>query len=254
MPYLYTLAEQASRTGLPILRPLFLEFPDAAADRHPLDLDAAAASEFMVGSDLLIAPPPYGEELDSYAVEFPSADWFDYWTGEKVEMPRISTAANADPTAVPGQQALPTIRVTPQLAELPVFVHAGSILPMAPVVQSTNQTPTGSLTLRVYVGDHCAGDLYQDDGKTYAYLHGEYLRMNFSCKRTANGLRLDVSPHEGALAAWWQGISAEIFGWTPTSGELYVNGKRDPGSLKQQANGVSLAISDDGKGVKVELR
>jgi alpha-glucosidase len=254
MPYLYTLAEEASRTGLPILRPLFLEFPDAAADRRPLDVDAAAASEFMVGADLLIAPPPYGEELDSYAVEFPSSDWFDYWTGEKVKMPQISGTANADPTAVPDQQAMPMIRVTPQLAELPVFVHAGSILPLAPVVQSINQTPTGPLTLRVYVGDNCAGDLYQDDGKTYAYQHGAYLRMRFSCQRTANGLRLNISPHEGALAAWWQGIHANIFGWAPTSGELTVNGKSVSGTLKQQANEVSLTISDDGKGVEVELK
>jgi len=47
MPYLYTLAEEASRDGLPILRPLFLEFPDAASDGHPIDIDVNASSEFF---------------------------------------------------------------------------------------------------------------------------------------------------------------------------------------------------------------
>src|ERR1700744_1300185 len=51
MPYLYTVAEEMSRTGLPIMRPLFLEFPDATTDGHPLDLDAD--SEFLFGPDLL---------------------------------------------------------------------------------------------------------------------------------------------------------------------------------------------------------
>ena len=81
MPYLYTLAEEATRTGLPVLRPLFLEFPDAAPDRHPIDIDVNASGEFLLGRDLLIAAPPFPDELDRYQVEFPSPDWYDYWTG-----------------------------------------------------------------------------------------------------------------------------------------------------------------------------
>ena len=53
MPYLYTIAEETSRTGLPMLRPLFLEFPHATADNHPLDLDATG--EFFFGPSLLVA-------------------------------------------------------------------------------------------------------------------------------------------------------------------------------------------------------
>jgi len=87
MPYLYTLAEEASRDGLPILRPLFLEFPDAASDGHPIDIDVNASSEFLLGADLLIAPQPYPDELDTYEIEFPSPDWYNYWTGEKLVCP-----------------------------------------------------------------------------------------------------------------------------------------------------------------------
>jgi len=252
MPYLYTLAEEATRSGLPILRPLFLEFPTAATDRRPIDTDPAAASEFLLGPDLLIAPPQYGDELDAYTVEFPSSDWFNFWTGEKIAFP--ATVAAPDPTSVSAPPPLPSIQVSPELAQLPVFVHAGSILPMAPVVQSTNETPQGALTLRIYVGDHCAGDLYQDDGKTYAYQHGAYLRMKFSCEQTSEGLRLSISPHEGSYPAWWKEIHAEIYGWTPKSGELRVNGKPNIASPSRQAKGVQFAIADDGKGMLVELK
>src|SRR5260221_827387 len=75
MPYIYTLAEEASRTGIPIERPLFLEFPDAASDHHPLDVDPQAAGEFLLGPDILVAAPPYPDKLDNYGIEFPSAGW-----------------------------------------------------------------------------------------------------------------------------------------------------------------------------------
>ena len=83
MPYLYTTAEEMSRTGLPIVRPLFLEFPDAAEDRHPIDLDAP--SEFLFGPDILVAPAPYPDELDKYEVQLPPGVWYDYWTGERID-------------------------------------------------------------------------------------------------------------------------------------------------------------------------
>jgi alpha-glucosidase len=254
MPYLYTLAEEASRSGLPMLRPLFLEFPDAATDHHPIDTDPAAAGEFLLGRDLLIAPPQYGDELDAYTVEFPSSDWFNFWTGEKIVFPILGAAATPDPTSVPAPESLPSIRVSPELAQLPVFAHAGSILPMAPVVQSTNETPQGPLTFRVYVGDHCAGDLYLDDGKTYAYQHGAYLRMKFRCEQTSEGLRLNISAHEGSYPAWWKEIRAEIYGWTPKSGKLLVNGKTSSTLVIGQTQNISVTITDDGKGSEIELR
>ncbi len=83
-----------------------------------------------------------------------------------------------------------SIQVQPELASLPVFVRAGSILPMEPLVQSTSEVPDGPLTLRVYAGNACGGDLYLDDGKSYAFERGDSLRMHFSCKVTPDGLEL----------------------------------------------------------------
>ena len=253
MPYLYTLAEEASRTGLPIMRPLFLEYPDAASDHHPLDIDNAASSEFLVGRDLLIAPPPYPDELDSYTVEFPSLGWYDFWSGERVPDP-VHSAADISPTAIPEAQPPLTLSVHPELAQLPVYVHAGTILPMAPVVQSTNETPDGPLILRVYQGDPCTGEIYQDDGKSYSYLDGAYLRIKVTCRQTEEGLRIEIGAHEGSYPAWWKRLRIEIYGWRPRSGELEVNGTHNAGQIEQTKTLVSFIVLDNSNGQIIELK
>jgi len=254
MPYVYTLADEASRTGLPLVRPLFFEFPNAARDGHPIDIDIPAAGEFMLGPDLLIAPPPYPEELDTYQVEFPTPGWYNFWTGEKVSLPVSPTAATSDPLAVPDRDEQYLVTVTPELSQLPVFVRAGSILPISPLVQSLSESPQGPLTLRVYPGDGCSGDLYQDDGKTYAYQRGVYLRMKFSCNSTAKGVRLDISPHEGSYPAWWKELHVEIFGLVPKQSEFYVNGKKTSVGMDGNLQGTGFTVDDDGKGEVIEIK
>jgi alpha-glucosidase len=252
MPYLYTLAEEASRTGLPLVRPLFVEFPDAVADRHPIDIDVPAAGEFLLGADLLIAPSPYPDETDAYTVEFPSSDWYNYWTGAKIAA--SISHDNPDPTTNPSGQPPLSVRVSSELAQLPVFVRGGSILPVGPVVQSTSETPVGPLTLRVYVGDQCSGELYQDDGKTYAYRRGVYLRMKFRCEKTSAGLHLTIGPHEGSFPAWWKDIHAEIYGWTPSKDEVVVNARKIPAHIDHESARVDLMIEDNGAGADIQLQ
>jgi alpha-glucosidase len=254
MPYLYTLADEASRTGLPMVRPLFLEFPNAAPDGHPIDTDLAASGEFMLGPDLLIAPAPYPEEDAPYEVELPSAGWYNYWTGEKVNVPIAPAPAVPDPMAVPDRDGQFSIRVTPELSQLPVFVRAGSILPISPLVQSTSETPQGPLTLRVYPGDGCSGELYQDDGKSFAFQHGVYLRMNFKCQKTPEGMRLNLSSHEGSYPAWWKEVHVEIYGFTPGHGEIYVNEKKISGDIDGEHKSIDFVLADDGKGEVIEIK
>jgi alpha-glucosidase len=250
MPYLYTLAEETSRTGLPIERPLFLEFPDAARDRHPLDIDAQAAGEFLLGPDILVAAPPFPDKRDSYSAEFPSPGWYDYWTGQPVSKP--ATTASADSNAPQDPDVSLTVSLRPELAFLPVFVRPGAILPIAPLVQSTNETPQGPLTLRVYAGDRCAGRVYLDDGKTYAYTRGASLSMDFACEVTANALSLHLGEHKGSYPAWWQQISIEIYGWTPRAHKARLNGSNIEAPVGPSGNLV-LTIPDDGRGSMLEL-
>ena len=255
MPYIYTLAEEASRNGLPLVRPLFLEFPDATADRHPMDLDSGAGAEFLLGPDLLIAPQPFPDELDDYQVELPTSGWYDFWTGERVQshaLPQPATVA-VDPDPPENSKQPFAIHVTPHLDRLPVYVRAGAILPMAPLVESTNETPHGPLTLRIYAGDPCTGSLYLDDGKSFAYEQGAYLRMNFSCQLTQEGLQLKIGPHEGSYSAWWKEIRVEVYGLTPKDGVVTIDSKKVALNMNRGTNCANFLIPDDGKGTEIEI-
>jgi alpha-glucosidase len=253
MPYLYTLAEEASRTGLPMVRPLFLEFPDAAPDKHPIDIDVSAAGEFLLGRDLLIAAPAFPGELDRYQVEFPSEDWYNYWTGEKVPQP-AKAGSHTGPTETTANQVRLKTTIQPALDALPVFARGGSILPIAPLVESTGETPQGPLTLRVYVGEECGGTLYQDDGQSYSYQQGQFLRMRFDCQVAADGFHLRISPHEGSYSAWWKNLRVEIYGWTPQGNSALLNGQATPTGASPIPNGLAITVADDGRGAELHMQ
>jgi alpha-glucosidase len=253
MPYFYTLAEEASRTGMPLLRPLFLEYPGAAPDRHPIDLDLDAEGEFLLGSDLLIAPGHFADELDAYTVELPTSVWYDFWSGARLSATQAPAAPLDDPAALHASAVPLTLRVTPTLADLPVYVRAGSILPLTPLMQSTGETPHGPLTLRVYNGDACAGDLYQDDGKSYAFEQGAFLRMHFTCRQTTEGLRLTIGAHEGSYPAWWKEVRVEVYGWSPKHDAVRVDSKPSPARIEHETQSIHFTVADSGKGMEIDL-
>lgn len=257
MPYLYTLAEESSRTGLPMVRALFLEFPDAAPDRHPLDVDIAASGEFLLGPDLLIAPPPFPDEIDTYPVELPTQDWYDFWTGEKVVQPSDPSAAQAAQLVNPADHPPVIVTVHPELASLPVFVRGGTILPVEPLVQSTNETPRGPLTLRIYVGNPgenraCEGSLYLDDGKTQAWRQGAFLRMAFNCSVADGVLHVHIGAHDGTYPAWWRELRLEVYGWDAKSADLATAGTSVP--LAHASNAAVLTVTDTGKGMDLQMK
>jgi alpha-glucosidase len=225
MPYLYTTAEEMSRTGLPIVRPLFLEFPSATADLHPLDLDVP--NQFMFGARLLVAPFRFPDELDRYDVVLPQGDWYDYWTGEPVRG---------------------TKKIQPRLDELPVYVRAGSIIPMQPLTQSTEEVPQGPLTLRVYPGPDCSGSVYQDDGVSFNYRKGEYLRVKFSCEAGPDGVQVHLGAPEGSYPAWWKTYEVKVFGWKSARAKALLNGKAVSARMDSGGRVVSVTLPAAGEG------
>ena len=252
MPYLYTLAEESARTGLPMLRPLFLDYPDAAGDKHPIDVDAGVDAEFLLGHDLLVAPSPYPEAPDAYAVEFPTADWYDFWTGERVPAPAPAAGdANAPPPA--SIQVPLAAQVRPALDALPVYVRGGAILPMEPLVESTGETPQGPLTVRVYAGPDCRGSLYTDDGESFAFARGVFLRMNFSCSVTSDGLEVTISKHEGSFDPWWKELRLEIYGWRPARGVVRQDGSARSIPMELGPNSISVTVPDTGAGATLRM-
>jgi alpha-glucosidase len=249
LPYLYTAAEEMSRTGMPIVRPLFLEFPRATPDLHPLDLDADG--EFLFGPDLLVAPSPFPDTLDSYDVQLPSGIWFNYWTGEKLApQPTPTTAATTQQTGSSPFQ----VKIKPRLDTLPVFVREGSIIPVQPLIQNTNETPKGPLTLRIYPGGNCKGSLYLDDGRSFAFQHGDYLRMEFSCIQEGKALAIHIGPHGGKYAPWWKDLQLEIYGSSASPEKALGAGTRELKPSFDKIHGITtVTLPDKGKGSDLRL-
>ncbi|WP_109484397.1 TIM-barrel domain-containing protein [Occallatibacter savannae] len=255
MPYLYTTTEEMSRTGLPIMRPLFMEFPHGAADGGPIDLSTGNA--FMVGSDLLVAQSPYPDEVDDYAVALPPSTWYDYWTGSRIDP--TSGRKGIDNAAI----SQPEVHIHRTLETLPIFVRAGSVIPEQPLVQSTEEQPQGPLTLRVYppttFGAECSGSLYLDDGISYDFKKGDFLRVNFACRLSAQGLIVTVAPREGTFQPWWKLLSIEVYGaakpYTSASVTLLDHPAASPVTTNFDAehHRVTALVSDDPKGVQLQL-
>ena len=243
LPYFYTLAEEASRTGLPLMRPVFLEFPEIFAPSYPGfdNLDA----EFLLGQDLLIAPPPFGEMANGYAVSYPPGTWFDFWTGEKMPPqphgPDIVTVANAAPDA-----KFPEPReIHPPIETLPVYVRAGSIIPFQPLIQNTDETPNGPLELDVYPGPDCSGSLYLDDGHTFAYQRGEFLRQSFTCESSGHLVRLHFHTREGSYKPWWKSIEVVIYDWPSSHPAISVPGSPELSSVYDaKKHALHVIVSD----------
>jgi alpha-glucosidase len=255
MPYIYTTAEEMSRTGVPIMRPLFLEFPAGDANKEPLDLSTGNA--FLLGPDLLVAQSPYPDEMDDYTVALPPAGWYDYWSGAQVD-------GNANRKAIDNNPVTqPEVHIHRTLDTLPVFARAGAIVPEQPLVQSTEEKPQGPLTLRVYppmgADKSCHGSFYLDDGVSYAFEKGEFLRMEFTCRPTAQGLSVTLAPREGSFAAWWKLVSIEVYGATKPAAGATLSSMGATGTspvstgFNAEHHRITALIPDDGKGLELQL-
>jgi len=201
MPYLYSLAEENSRNGMPLMRPVFLEFPDVLAKGWDF---GGTMDQFMLGADLLVAPPSAMESPAAYGVRLPGAGWYDYWSGL-----RLAGAATEE---------------IPALDRMPVFVRPGAIIPRQPLVQSTGETPKGALELAVYPGDSCRGELYLDDGVSFAFQRGAFLRQKVTCASGQGGVTMTFGGREGDFKPWWNGFTIVLHGWTASNATAFLNG------------------------------
>jgi alpha-glucosidase len=191
LPYIYALAEQNARTGDPIMRPVFYDYPDA------LNSDCDKSLTFTLGRDLMIAGPPKPESPEPFDICLPKGGWYDYWTGLLVTQPKLTE--------------------TPKLDMLPVFVRAGTILPRQPLVQSTAEVPQGPLSLDVYPGNDCRGEIYADDGTS---IGGPNLRQEITCAASAQSVTLQFGARGGTYRPWWKNVVVTVHGWVAPSGSL----------------------------------
>src|SRR5262249_19230204 len=149
LPFLYTTLEEAHRTGVPLFRPLLLNYQD---DPNTYNLD----DEFVIGSDLLVAPI-VKPDLTSRLVYLPKGIWYDFWTNKKY----------------PGGTML---RIDAPLETVPMFVRGGAIIPTGPEMKYAGEKPVDPISFATYpdAGGSAATALYEDDGLSPAYEHGAF--------------------------------------------------------------------------------
>ena len=166
LPYIYTVAAEAHIDGYPIVRPLFFEFPD---DKIAYDI----GNQYMFGESLLVIPI-VAKGQDSINIYLPEGyDWFDFWTNEKF------SGGN-------------WINVKIELETIPIFVKSGSFIPMAEVVNSTDDYSTENLSIKYYASNFnqkTSQSMYEDDGKTFgAYEKNNYSKLVFDALETENDI------------------------------------------------------------------
>ena len=123
--------------------------------------------------------------------------------------------------------------------------------------------PEGPLTLRVYPptapGEDCRGNLYLDDGISYGFEKGQFLRVEFACRSTAKGLTVTLSPREGSFDPWWKSVSIEVYS---PSGPAAAASASTPGGINASAiptgfnsdqHRITASVFDDGKGLQVDF-
>ncbi|HWG26515.1 TIM-barrel domain-containing protein [Actinospica sp.] len=174
VPYLYTLAEQASSTGIPMTQALYLDYPgQAAAYTNP--------TEYTLGPDVLVAPVTQPGASVATQVWFPPGTWQDYFTGATFTGPGTQTFN------------VPTSR-------MPVFVKEGGIIPLQPSSGQAQTAGTAPITLQVHAGANGTYSLYDDTGTGLGYRSGQSTStpIGYTENASAHTSTLTISPAAGS--------------------------------------------------------
>lgn len=184
IPYIYTYTWVAHRQSLPILRPLYLQYPDLEeAYRHP--------HEYFFGEEMLVAPVL--DASGNRTVYLPPGQWVDFFTGKRHDGGATFTAHYA-------------------VDETPVFVREGSIVPeQGEGLAWSDAKPLDKLILNVYGSGKGSFDLYEDDGVSLAYANGQYAITPMTYAGTGDGFhRLLIGPAKGSFKGQVQRRSCEL--------------------------------------------
>jgi alpha-D-xyloside xylohydrolase len=172
MPYIYSEAWQVTSRHGTLMRPLVMDWRD--------DVEAEnTGDEYLFGPAILVSPVTT-QGATSRTVYLPQATWYDFWTGAK-------------------QEGGKRVEADAPLNKLPLFVRAGSIVPMGPKMEWTTEKPTDPIELRVYPGADGDFTLYEDGNDGYGYERGEHATIALHWDDRARELTL--APREGSFPA-----------------------------------------------------
>jgi alpha-glucosidase/alpha-D-xyloside xylohydrolase len=171
IPYTYTLAREAYDTGMPLIRALWLHYPDDERAR-------AERTEYLWGRDLLIAPV-FTPGARTREVYLPAGDWYDWWSNERHAGGR-SVSRDVD------------------LETMPIYARAGAIIPFDPVRQYMEQPVDEPTTIKVFRGADGEFTMYEDDGISLDYLQGRGTWTRMVWDDAAQRLTIEPGPPQGA--------------------------------------------------------
>jgi alpha-glucosidase len=241
LPYLYNAFWQAAETGMPIMRPLLLDYPDDSAAIQQND-------EFLLGGDLLIAPVTKDDDTER-EVYLPRGVWYDFWTDRRSTGPERLT-------------------VDAPLERIPVFVRGGAIVPSQQLVQYTGQASIDPLIFDIYPSGTSTSTYYEDDGISFDYQHGVSLQQRVAVAQQADALSIELSARQGLYTPPARALLMKVHGQRTRPRQLTVGGKELSArsavqELENAAEGwayddarniVWLKVSDRGVAAKVEIR
>ncbi|HTR40404.1 MAG TPA: TIM-barrel domain-containing protein, partial [Pseudomonadales bacterium] len=233
LPYIYSSVYECYDQMLPLLRPMYLEYPtQPEAYQYP--------GQYLFGDDFLVAPittPGVGTNyLAKQTIWFPPGQWFNFLTGEKYEGGRIAT-------------------VSADIYEIPVYVRAGVPIAMQPYTSRMTTAPLTNLIVRVFPGPAGESVLYEDDGQSQGYLKGEFATTRITSEPAGGIVHIHIAPAQGRFKGQPQRRAYQIeLPATKRAQQVMINGV--PGDVsyneKLSMNVITVKPHDIDQAIEVD--
>jgi alpha-glucosidase (family GH31 glycosyl hydrolase) len=183
LPYLYSAVRECTVTGIPVMRALWLHYPD-----DPVAV--ARPDQYLWGRNVLVAPV-VEKGVTSRSVYLPHGTWYDFWTDEKLEGARE------------------VVRPV-DLETMPLYVTAGAILPLGPVKQHSGEAVDQPLAISLYPGADGSFLLYEDDGRSFNYRDGEWTGIRLKWDDARRTMSLGLEPGSQMLPPFRRTIAVKL--------------------------------------------
>ena len=198
MPYIYSEAWRVTSEKYTLMRPLVMDWRTDVRAQNTGD-------QYMFGPSILVNPV-YIQGATSRGVYLPKSTWYDFWTGEKLA----------------GEQ---TIQAAAPLEKLPLYIRAGSILPLGPEMEWTTEKPEDPIELRIYPGANGDFTLYEDENDNYNYEKGAHATIQFHWDDAAR--TLTIGQRQGTFPGMLEQHTFRLVVVAPNHG-IGINGGTEP--------------------------
>lgn len=195
LPYIYTQFKHAADTGIPLMRPLLLDYPSM---KNVFNIEY----EFKFGPDLYVAPV-LRPDAKKRKFHLPPGDWYNFFTGAKHE-------GDAD------------LDVDVDLSSMPLYARAGSVIPMQELVQFIDEKPLKELILAVFPGNG-QSTYYADDGVSYEFEKGSFTREDYDVTDSKDKCIVTLTSREGIAKFSPQSYVIEFHGCEKKPADISIN-------------------------------